>query len=251
VANADSHPLIRPDYRGIEPKLGLAWRPIDASSLVVRAGYGISYNTQVYQPLANRMAQQSPLSTSLNVANTAATPLTLANGFYILPNVTTNTIAVDPNFRLGYAQVWNLVVTRDLRAAMQMVATYTGTKGTHQLQAFAPNTYPAGPVNPSGYVYYASGGNSTRESGTLELRRRLHNGFSATALYTYSNSIDDAAVLGGGSLGVVAQNWLNLEADRGLSAFHQRHLANFQLQYSPGMGLGGGTLLSGWRGTAD
>jgi hypothetical protein len=248
VARSDSRPLIRPDYRGIEPKLGLAWRPLASSSLVVRAGYGVSHNTQVYQPFANQMAQQSPLSTSLNVANSAAVPLTLANGFYAPPNATTNTMAVDANFRVGYAQVWNLVVTRDLRADTQMVATYTGTKGTHQLQAFAPNTSPGGPVSPSGYVYYASGGNSTRESGTLELRRRLHSGFTATALYTWSNSIDDAAALGGGSLGVVAQDWLNLEAERGLSAFHQRHFGNIQLQYSPGMGLGGGTLLDGWRG---
>ncbi|HXB75195.1 MAG TPA: carboxypeptidase regulatory-like domain-containing protein [Candidatus Acidoferrales bacterium] len=248
VAGNSTVSRIRPDYRGIEPKLGLAWRPFAASSLVLRAGYGISYNTQVYQAFANQMVQQSPLSTSLNVANTAANPLTLTNGFYAPPNVATNTIAVDPNFRLGYAQVWNLVVTRDLPAGMQLVATYTGTKGTDQLQAFAPNTYPAGPVSPSGYVYYRSGGNSTRESGTLELRRRLHNGFTATAQYTYSKSIDDAAVLGGGSLGVVAQNWLNLDGERGFSTFDQRHLANIQLQYSPGMGLGGGTLMSGWRG---
>jgi hypothetical protein len=182
------------------------------------------------------------------VANTAVTPLTLANGFYAPPNIVTNTIAVDPNFRIGYAQVWNLAVQRDLPADMQMVATYTGTKGTHQLQAFAPNTYPDGPVSPSGYVYYTSGGNSTRESGTLELRRRMHKGFTATAQYTFSKSIDDAAVLGGGGLGVVAQNWLNLEAERGLSTFDQRHLANLKLQYSPGMGLGGGTLMGGWRG---
>jgi hypothetical protein len=248
VASAGSRPLIRPDYRGIEPKSGIAWRPLAASSLVLRAGYGISYNTQVYQPFANQMVQQSPLSTSLTLANTAATPLTLANGFYAPPNVTTNTIAVDPNFRLGYAQVWNLAVKRDLPADMQIVATYTGTKGTHQLQAFAPNTYPAGPVSPSGYVYYTSGANSTRESGTLELRRRMHKGFAATAQYIYSKSIDDAAVLGGGGLGVVAQNWLNLGAERGLSSFDQRHLASLQVQYSPGMGLGGGTLMGGSRG---
>jgi hypothetical protein len=155
---------------------------------------------------------------------------------------------VDPNFRIGYAQVWNLAVKRDLPADMQVVATYTGTKGTHQLQAFAPNTYPTGPVSPSGYVYYTSGANSTRESGTLELRRRMHKGFAVTAQYTYSKSIDDAAALGGGGLGVVAQNWLNLGAERGLSSFDQRHLASVQVQYSPGMGLGGGTLIGGWRG---
>jgi trimeric autotransporter adhesin len=240
--------LIRPYYHEMEPRIGIAWRPLQASSLLVRAGYGISYNTQVYRPFDNLMVQQSPLSTSLNVANTAADPLTLANGFYAPPNVTTNTAAINPNFKVGYAQVWDAIVQRDLPFALQMVTTYTGTKGTHQLQAFAPNTYPIGPVNPSGYTYYTSGGNSTREAGTAQLRRRLHSGFTAQVQYTYSRSIDDAAALGGGGLGTVAQNWLNLEAERGLSTFDQRHLANIVLQYTSGMGLGGGALLTGWRG---
>jgi hypothetical protein len=45
-----------------------------------------------------------------------------------------------------------------------------------------------------------------------------------------------------------AQNWLNLRGERGLSTFDQRNLLNLQLQYTTGMGMGGGTLLSGWRG---
>ncbi len=47
---------------------------------------------------------------------------------------------------------------------------------------------------------------------------------------------------------MVAQNWLNLSGERGLSTFDQRHLLSLQAQYTTGMGLGGGTLLSGWRG---
>jgi hypothetical protein len=50
----------------------------------------------------------------------------------------------------------------------------------------------------------------------------------------------------GGS--VIAQNWLNLSAERGLSSFDQRHLLSVQMQYSTGVGVGGGTLLGGWRG---
>ena len=47
---------------------------------------------------------------------------------------------------------------------------------------------------------------------------------------------------------VIAQNWLDLSAERGLSNFDQRHLLAFQMQYTTGQGIGGGTLLSGWRG---
>jgi hypothetical protein len=95
--------------------------------------------------------------------------------------------------------------------------------------------------------------------------------------YTYSKSIDDASAFSGTGLTTtntsaappsnstgastavvpsttepsasVAQNWLNLEAERGLSTFDQRHLLNFQLQYTSGEGLRGGAFLHGWRGS--
>jgi hypothetical protein len=139
-----------------------------------------------------------------------------------------------------------------------------------------------------GFVYQASGGNSTRQAGQIQLRRRLRSGFTASLLYTYSKSIDDDAMLGGqghvltgnqtaapsggqgqnpgqgsgqGGTGTpattsqsaattpaIAQNWLNLHAERSLSSFDQRHLLNLQAQYTSGEGLGGGTLMSGWPG---
>jgi hypothetical protein len=48
----------------------------------------------------------------------------------------------------------------------------------------------------------------------------------------------------------IAQNWLNPRAERSLSSFDQRQLFNLQAQYTSGQGLGGGTLLGGWRGRA-
>jgi hypothetical protein len=77
----------------------------------------------------------------------------------------------------------------------------------------------------------------------------MHNGMTASVQYVYAKAIDDAA-LGGRSTGgsVIAQNWLDLSAERGLSPFDQRHQVTFTGQYSTGMGVGGGTLLSGWKG---
>jgi hypothetical protein len=96
-----------------------------------------------------------------------------------------------------------------------------------------------------------SNGNSTREAGIVQLRRRMHNGFTGSVQYTYSRSFDDAAGLGGraGSSGV-AQNWLDLSAERGPSSFDQRQQLMVTGQYTSGMGLGGGTLLRGWTGAA-
>ena len=73
--------LVRPDYAGFEPRIGLSWRPIPASTVVVRAGYGVYHDTSVYLNSAQQLAQQAPLSTSLNVQNSPTCALTLANGF--------------------------------------------------------------------------------------------------------------------------------------------------------------------------
>ncbi len=136
--------LIRPDKRGFEPRIGVAWRPLSGSSLVVRAGYGIYDNTSVYQNIASQMAQQAPLSKSLSVSNNSANPLTLANGFNASSLTTADTFAVNPNFRIGYAQTWQLSVQRDLPGSLQLVATYLGIKGTRGMQEYLPNTAPDG-----------------------------------------------------------------------------------------------------------
>ena len=271
--------LIRPDKRGFEPRMGISWRPISGSSVVVRAGYGIYYDTSVYQTIAVQMAQQAPLSKSLSVQNSSTCPLTLANGFNACPSITPNTFAVDPNFRPGYAQNWNLSLQRDLPGSLLLTATYLGIKGTDGVQEFLPNTFPIGAANPCptcpiGFAYLTSGGNSTRQVGQIQLRRRLHNGFTATVQYSLSKSIDDDSALAGQGVSAatqstprtpfststvatggasqssvtIAQNWLDLTAERGLSTFDQRHLLNGLLQYTTGMGLGGEPLLRGWKG---
>lgn len=260
--------LVRPDRTGFEPRVAASWRPIPASTVVVRAGYGVYHDTGVYQQGALDLAQQSPLSKTLSVQRAVGCGLTLANPFAGCGTTTANTFAIDPDFRVGFAQTWQLAVQRDLPGALQVTATYLGVKGSHGVQEFLPNTYPLGGVNPcaacpSGFVYRTSNGASTRESGQVQVRRRLRSGFTATALYTYAHSIDDDAVLGGqghvtagaqttmaageGNASI-AQDWRNLRAERARSTFDQRHLVNLQVQYTSGQGLGGGDLLGGWRG---
>jgi hypothetical protein len=117
-------------------------------------------------------------------------------------------------------------------------------------------------------VYEDSNGNSIRNAGQIQLRRRLRGGFTASLAYTYSKAVDDDSYLGGqghitASSGgqaqsaalttpsaTVAQNWLDPRAERSLSTFDQRQLLNVQAQYTSGQGLEGGTLLGGWRGRA-
>jgi hypothetical protein len=255
VTLAQGNGLIQPDYRGIEPRVGIAWRPVPGSSLVVRAGYGIYRNQNVYQPIVLLLAQQPPLSKAFQLANTPATPLSLANGFNVPGVAGVNTFAVDPNLRVGAAQNWQALVQRDLPGSLTITATYLGTKGTDLLQEFVPNTYPNGAVNPcltcpSGFVYLQSDGSSSRHAGQLQLRRRLRNGLLASVQYTLAKATDNATAFAGVSLSgaAIAQDWRNLDAEAAPSNFDQRHQVTATAQYTTGMGVTGGTLLDGWKG---
>ena len=248
--------LLQTDKGGFQPRLAMAWRPVPGSSLVVRAGYGLYRNTNVYQSIATLLAQQPPLSTTFNIASTPEHPLTLANGFVIAdPGTALNTFAVDPNFKVSTAQNWQVSVQRDLPFSLTVAATYLGAKGTNLMQQFLPNTYPAGAINPclscpAGFRYLTSGGRSIRNAGQVQLRRRLRNGFTSSIQYTLAKAMDNAAAFGGASMdgGALAQNWLDLEAEYAPSNFDQRHLINVTAEYTTGAGITGGTLLDGWKG---
>ena len=54
---------------------------------------------------------------------------------------------VDPNYRLGYVQIWNLDVQRDLTRTVQLGVGYTGTKGSNLDILRAPNRGPDGPAD--------------------------------------------------------------------------------------------------------
>ncbi len=79
----------------------------------------------------------------------------------------------------------------------------------------------------------------------------MRNGLTATVQYTLAKAIDDAASYAGANLSgtAFAQNWLDLEAERGPSSFDQRHLLSVQFQYTTGVGVAGGALVDGWRGS--
>jgi hypothetical protein len=251
--------LVRPDKKGFQPRLGMAWRPVPGSSLVVRAGYGVYRNSNVYQSIATQLAQQPPLSTSFSIGNTPEHPLTLADGLLVGRTLgvasTLNTFAVDPNLRVGYAQNWQASLQRDLPMSLTVNATYLGAKGSHLMQAFVPNTYPVGALNPcptcpTGFRYVVSGGRSIRHAGQVQLRRRLRNGFTSSVQYTLAKSMDNAGSFGGATIDgqALAQNWLDLEAEYARSNFDQRHQVVATFEYTTGAGILGGTLLDGMKG---
>jgi hypothetical protein len=251
--DGSSDALMRTDWTGLQPRVGLAWRPT-LDPLVIRAGYGIYRSTNVYQSIASLLAEQPPLSTTFNIATSPSRPLTLANGFPAA-GATFNTFAVDPDFRVASAHTWQVSVQRDFPAQLTVLGTYLGTRGTNLMQQVLPNTYPAGaenpcPTCPTGFRYLTSNGRSMRNSAQIQVRRRLSAGFTTATEYTLAKSMDDAASFAGATLdgGAQAQNWRDPGAEYARSSFDQRHLLTTSVDYTTGSGIAGGTLLDGWKG---
>ena len=237
--------LVRPDRKDISPRLGFAWRPLNKGSMVVRGGYGTYYNTSIYNTISNNMAQQPPFAQSFTLSTTGV-PSNLAMGQYFSylsgQNQLTNTYAVDPNYKTGYAQMWQIAVQNDLGKSLVGTLTYNGTKGTRLDQTLLPNSAPNGAKAnglPSGYIFEQSNGNSIYHGVSAQIQRRMRSGVGFSVIYTYSKAIDNA---------VQAQNYLSTAAERALSASSRPNVVNFNWQYSTGQGRTGGTLVNGWKG---
>jgi hypothetical protein len=244
--------LVHPDRNDFAPRLGVAWKPLKQT--VVRAGYGVNYNLAQYGNIIQNFAFQPPFAiTSTNLSSLSA-PLTLQNGFPPpVPGAITNNFAVDPNYRLGYVQIWNVDIQQQLRGGVLLNIDYNGSKGT---RLDIERAIEIAGLQP--FTYESSAGNSVYHSGSIRFRKRLAHGVGLSGTYIYSKSIDDASSIGGGA-GIVAQNPFDIAADRGLSSFDQRHkftgnwIYDFPFGDSHRFGSKGFWLqaLGGWQWSGD
>lgn len=230
--------LIEPDRDDWAPRGGLAWKPWEKHSTVVRLGYGIYYNPTALNRLATELSEQPPFAETQTLTTSTAAPLTIQNGLATAPTNATvlNTYAVQKNYKVGYAQSWSVSVQQNLTRSLFFELSYIGTKGTDLDTETVPNRAALGtsplnsqqilPIaNAQQFIYDSSWGNSIYHAGQARIMRRFARNMSFNVIYTFSKSIDDSSTFGGAG-NVVAQNAFDLSAERGLSSFNRTHVLN-------------------------
>ncbi len=221
--------LVHPDYNNFSPRLAFAYKvPGAKKSTIIRGGYGIYYNGQIYNSFIQSFAKQGPGAISSAVNTSTNNTLNFYNAFAAVAQQTaTLTYAVDPHYRTPYAGSWNFSVQREFGKGFFADLTYLGTKGTRLDVRVIPNQEPPGSAaaltqSTSLYTYDESNGDSIFHALQLRLNRRFNRGLSFQAYYQFAKSIDDSSSFGGAG-NTTAQNWLDLSAERGLSSFDIRH----------------------------
>jgi hypothetical protein len=250
--------LVRADANNLAPRIGVAWRA--APGLIVRSGYGVSYNSGSYSTIARQLTNQPPFAVTSTSAGTLDDALAWDDPFALAtPATTTNNYGIDRNYVLGVIQQWNVDVGKDI-GMWNLGAGYIGTKGSSLDMLRVPNRGPDGPLLPEvqAFTWQSSEGRSILTMGTFRLRRRPVGGLGFGASYTLAKSMDDTTATGGRA--TVAQDDSNLDAEWALSSFDRRHQfaadANLELPFGPnGRWVTSGNLwsrlLDGWRLTAN
>ena len=240
--------LVNPDRTMFSPRLGLAWRPKSNNSLlkntVVRAGYGINYNTTAFGSFANSLSYQTPFAvTQTNIASvqnsndpgcgTFTAPgmvnrstFTLTNAFNCTSKPVTNNFAINRDYRLGRVQVFNVGIQHTFGLGILLNVDYNGSLGAHLDLVSAPGATPQGLAlqNAQGFTFEDSVADSRSNALFVSARKRMSRGISLQATYTYSHGIDNASTLSGGG-GTVAQDFQRLDLEYGNSNFDVRHRA--------------------------
>ena len=245
--------LVNPDKSMFSPRVAIAWSPKFkwTKNTVVRSGYGINYNTGAYSSFAKNLSFQQPYATTqTNTLNSAGSPTscTRANmswntvyqnstGYNCSTQTTQSNFGVDPNYRLGMVQSYNLGIQRTLPQGIVLNIDYIGAYAGNLDIVRVPNRNATGVLNPNSvqFSYEDSLGFQRSNALSVSARERMHKGVSLQAAYTYSHSIDDASSVGG-SGNYTAQDDTNLAAEESNSSFDHRQSLNVSFILEPPFG---------------
>ena len=259
--------LLRPSKKRFAPRLGFALTLGENAETVVRGGYGVFLNQWAY---------------SVQTAFTRNLPFFLLKQVEVatdepIPSLTTKDIlTADPSGSIGgaimdydgyqteYTQTLSMGLQHALTPNTVIEGLYMGSWTTGADNSTVRNVpVPGfGPIDPRRPIPSLSGIPTIRFDGwsvyhalTLKAQKRFSYGYSLSANYTWSKSIDDASSPGPTEAETnKPQDVRNLDAERGLSSFDRRHVfvgsGAVEFPFLQGAGGWKEAIGGGWRLTA-
>jgi hypothetical protein len=156
---SDSRVGIQFDKTALEPRIGLAWKPMGSDKTAVRAGYAI-FHDSAWNQGGQGLWQNAPFYAEVDPFPTGVCPTFggsgcgLSNGFLlpagtpsttpvpggavynapVTPSAYTGTIqSQNRNFKQGVVQQYNLSIEHQLPGDVVLTAGYAGSRSTHIL----------------------------------------------------------------------------------------------------------------------
>ena len=238
------HKIYDAPTRNFGPRLGLAWNApvslIPGHQLVVRAGYGIYYDTS---PLNNFVGlSQNPIGPTAGFTINPAPPIPFGVGIPIFgtgaPQPPFDINSIDRHQKTPNTQTWNLNLQQELSSKFVLQVGYVGNHSTHQLQQLDINQPTPGDPNSSQLRRpFNTRFPDLRQINTIEsigwanynslqtsLRSTDFHGLTTQIAFTWSHNIDTASEVSDffGTSGYVPQDSRNLAGSVGNSEFDQR-----------------------------
>src|SRR5579871_3771721 len=194
--------IVKTNYKNYAPRFGYAWRPFGSTKTVVRGGYGIFYGTDsLYR--YDGFSDTFPFVNTLTFSATSTNPLalTVSNPFPAAKaksSGVTSTSGLPETNPTQYLQSWSTTIEREFAGGTVLEIAYAGSKGTHLPREYNLNQqyiFPGKGVGPRPYPafstinVFADVANSSYNSGTITLRRRLSKQFFIRTTYVYGKSL--------------------------------------------------------------
>ncbi|HEV2705946.1 MAG TPA: carboxypeptidase regulatory-like domain-containing protein [Pyrinomonadaceae bacterium] len=270
-------PIPPRDKNNFQPRIGFNWNPRTRSTgllglitggdrLVLRGGYSRT-NDYAFTNIALNIWSSFPFVQAVNVSN-------LANAFTTFRNQPLNPAAVTrttvtPDFHSPDYDSYSLEIQRELTRDVVLRVGYVGTKGTGLFESIDANpvlfrTRRAGetPIvrqDPTRATVRlrANSGSSIYHSMQTSLEKRLSQGFSAGAHFTWSSFIDTSSEIFNNSAAeiAVAQDPYDRRSERGRSSYDRplRLAVNgvYELPFFREQNGVVGHLLGGWQVNAS
>ena len=235
---------LRKNFRNFAPRLGVAYRLTEKD--VFRGGFGISFipfadNTYAYNFPVKQNNTFNPLNSYVPAVLPDGRIASLGSGFPapiaanipsngIISNAPTNQVfdVVNPRFREGYVQSWNIAYQRALPWQLTLETAYVGNKAVAVPMPYNINAGLVLGAGAAGRPYFARFGrnvdtnvrffasDSEYNSMQVKLDKRFSHGLQMTTAYTWGRSMANAGDDNGGPMFYInpQRNWARAGFDR-------------------------------------